>query len=169
MIEPVVSNTGPLLHLSEIAVERSLIIFDQLIISGQVKSELIRYNVFSKVEATMGHNLIVEVVTKTELDAQMAALSGFKLHQADLSVAALAEKLSPALVLTDDLELRKGLEAQGHLAVGSAGILIRAFKLGFLTREELQVSLANLFDGSTLYYSRGFRAYVQKLLDDLVK
>lgn len=169
MSETVVSNTGPLLHLTEIELERLLIIFDQLIISGQVKSELKRHSVLGKVEATMSHRLIVESVTQLELDAQMTTLSRFKLHQADLSVAALAERFSPELVLTDDLELRKGLEAQGYLVIGSAGILVRGFKSGFLTREELQVFLTKLFDGSTLYYSSGFRTYVQKLLDDLVK
>lgn len=169
MIEPFVSNTGPLLHLSEIAIEKSLIVFDQLIISEQVKSELMQYNVFSKVEAILGNSLVIEVVTGTELGAQMAALSRFKLHQADLSVVVLAERFSPQLVLTDDLELRKCLEAQGHLAVGSVGILIRAFESGLLTQGELQLSLNNLFDGSTLYYSKGLRAYIQKLLDDLVK
>jgi hypothetical protein len=45
------------------------------------------------------------------------------------------------------------------------GVLIRAFKAGRFTKAELHAHLDQLFDGSTLYLSKGFRARVRKLLD----
>lgn len=167
MSETAVSNTGPPLHLSEIGQESQLTVFDRVTISEQVREELTRRGVFNRVAAALGDCLTVESVTQAELDAQRTALSGFKVHQTDLSVAALAARFASDVVLTDDLELRKGLEAQGCTVIGSIGVLLRAFRIGRFTKAELQAHLDQLFDGRTLYLSTGFRAHVRKLLDHL--
>lgn len=141
--------------------------FERVAISDQVKAELTRRGVFDRLAAALGSSLVVENLAEPELDAQQVALSAFKAHRADLSIAALAARLSPDVVLTDDLELRKGLEAQGCTVVGSVGALVRAFKAGRFTQAELYAHLEQLFDGSTLYLSKGFRAHVRNFLDSL--
>ena len=169
MNEAIVADTGPLLHLSEIGQEKQLRIFELVIISDQVRLELERTGVFHSVETVLGNLLVVENVTQPELDAQDLALSSFRLHQADLSVAVLAKRIRPKLVLTDDLALRKALETYGYLVVGSIGILIRGFESGTLTKGELRKYLNDLLDGSTLYLSKGIYTYIQKLMDSLGK
>lgn len=99
--------------------------------------------------------------------SNISVMSKFKVHKTDLAVAALSVRLSPDVVLTDDLELRKGLEAQSFTVVGSIGILVRAFKAGRLTKAELRNSFDRLFDGSTLYLSKGFAVYVREFLDGM--
>jgi predicted nucleic acid-binding protein len=165
--ETAVTDAGPPLHLSEIGQEVALTVFEWVTISPQVKQELMRAGVFDRVAAVLGDRLRVERVSPSELDAQRAVLSRFSVHPADLSVAALAARLSPDVVLTDDLNLRKGLEAQRRRMVGSVGILVRAFKVGRFTKRELLAHLDRLFDGSTLYLSKAFRAHVRRLLDNL--
>ncbi len=96
-------------------------------------------------------------------------LSAFRLQEADLQVAALAELRKPSAVLTDDLELRRALEQRGHLVVGSIGVLIRAYKNGPLTRVAFEKALIRLLDDSSLYLSRAFRQHVLRLLDQLTK
>lgn len=167
MSDTIISNTGPPFHLTEIGQEGLLSLFERVIISEQVQTELTRHGVFDLVVAVLGDRLMVERVAQIELDSQQAVLSRFKVHLVDLSVAALAARMSPDAVLTDDLELRKGLEMRGHTVVGSVGVLIRAFKAGRFTKAELHAYLDRLFDGSTLYLSKGFRAHVRKLLDSL--
>ena len=169
MNETTVADTGQLLHLAEIGQESQLAIFALVTISRQIKAELEQHCVFDHVAAAVGDCLVVESVLQSELDPQQVELSRFKVHQADLSVAALAARLAPEVVLTDDLELRKGLEAQGSSVVGSVGILVRTFKAGRLTKAELRACFDQLFNGSTLYLSKGFHAYVYKLLDSLIK
>jgi len=166
--ETAVADTGPLLHLVEIGQESQLNIFGQVIISKHIEAELKRRAVFDRVAAILDDHLAIESVTQSELDAQRMALSRFKIHQADLSVAALAMFLMPDVVLTDDLELRKGLELQGCLVVGSVGILVRAFKADRLTKGELQTCFERLFDDSSLYLSKGFRTHVHNLLASLI-
>lgn len=167
MNETAVSDTGPPLHLAEIGQEHLLSVFGRVICSEQIQLELARRGVFNRVVVVLGDRLTVANVAQIELDSQQVALSGFKVHQADLSVAALAARVLPNVVLTDDLELRKGLEVRGHTVVGSIGVLVRAFKAGRFTKAELQAHFDLLFDDSTLYLSKGFRAYVRKLLDNL--
>lgn len=70
-------------------------------------------------------------------------------------------------VLTDDLALRRRLEAAGAIVTGSVGILVRAYKTNRLTRAQLEHALDALFSNSTLHLSRAFRTYVRQLLADL--
>lgn len=52
-------------------------------------------------------------------------------------------------------------------AVGSIGVLVRAYRTGRLERGELESAVDALFTASTLYLSRAFRAYVRRLLANL--
>jgi hypothetical protein len=70
-------------------------------------------------------------------------------------------------VLTDDLALRRHLERRGTIAVGSVGLLIRAFHIGILKRQELDNAIDMLFEESSLHLSHVFRSYVRKLLNEL--
>lgn len=72
-----------------------------------------------------------------------------------------------ALVLTDDLALRKLIESHGATVVGSVGILIRAYSSGKLDRRQLDEAFRALFDDSTLHLSQAFRAYLAQLLKSL--
>jgi predicted nucleic acid-binding protein len=167
MNESAVADTGPFLHLVGIDHESHFCIFRKVYISEQIKSELENYNVFDKMTKILGNSIVIERVYRQEINEQKRILSGFKIHQSDLSVAVLARKLLPEIVLTDDLELRKGLETQGHMVVGSIGILIRAFKQGRLTKSELSICFDKLFNDESIYLSKGLRNYVYKLLDNL--
>lgn len=149
MNKSAVSDTGPILHLTKIGQESHFLIFGKIFISKQIKSELEKYDIFSKIKAAMNDRIIIEVVSKQEIDEQKRILSGFKIHQSDLSVAVLAQRVLPEAVLVDDLELRKGLETQGYTVVGSLGILFRAFKQRQLTKSELRVSIDQLFNDDT--------------------
>ena len=167
MNELAVSDTGPPLHLTRIGQETHLALFRSVIITGQVEAELAAWNALDAVVAALPGRLRVEAVSPSEIDAARRSLQRFKLHEPDLSVAALAASTQPDLVLTDELELRKALEARGHLVVGSVGILVRAFKVGRLSRVGLGAALDDLLDGSGLYLSKAFRVHVSKLLGNL--
>ncbi len=75
--------------------------------------------------------------------------------------------MKPNFVLTDDLQLRKALETQGHKVVGSVGVVVRAFTFGIIDKAELQTIIDELLDGSSLYTSRSFRRHVYDILNDI--
>ncbi len=87
-----------------------------------------------------------------------------------MQVLALAKSQRFAsAVLTDDLDLRRCLEDQGAVVVGSVGVLVRAYSRGYLTRAELENAIEALFAQSTLHTSRAFAAHVRRLLDELLR
>jgi predicted nucleic acid-binding protein len=168
MNESAVADTGPILHLTKIGQESLFSIFEKVFISEQIRAELERYDIFNKITAVMSDSIIIERVSRQEIDEQSKILSRFKIHQSDLSVAVLAQRILPDVVLIDELELRKGLEIQGYTVVGSLGILFRAFKHGRLTKSELRISIDQLFNDDTIYLSRSLRNHVYKMIDVLV-
>lgn len=162
-----VSDTGPILHLAEIDRVDCLSCAEVIFITSQVRAEL-RQHVVCDTVFESSHDLIqIERVALAEIGKQRVQLQGFRLHTADLSVAALAERLKPDVVLTDDLQLRKALETQGHTVVGSVGVMVRAFTRGIINKSELQTSIDESFDGSSLYTSRAFREHVHNILDSI--
>lgn len=162
MPETAVSDSGPILHLAEIGEIGRLGLFAAVIIPEQVRTELAGRGAWSSAAEA---RLQVEKVSAQEINEQAKTLAPFTVHRTDLSVAALAVRISPDVVLTDDLRLRRGLESQGHQVVGSVGILIRAFHTGQLSKPELLARLDQLLDGSSLYTSKAFRAMVRAFLD----
>ena len=162
-----VSDTGPILHVAEIDRVKCLNCVDAIAISTQVRAELRQHAVHEIVFESLDGRIQVERVTLSEVAAQRGRLQGYSLHTADLSVAALAERLKPDVVLTDDLQLRKALEVHGHKVVGSVGVMVRAFTCGIINKAELQMAIDELLDGSSLYTSRAFREHVHQMLDSI--
>jgi len=165
--ESCVTDTGPPLHLAEIAQIRLLTVFERISLSGQVKSELVQHDVFDRITSALGDRLAVEQVGRPDIKAQRIHFADLHVQTADLSVAVLAVRNKSQVVLTDDLDLRKGLENLGLTVVGSIGVCVRAFSDGLLTRQETCESLDRLLNDSSLYLSRAFRDHVQNLLDNL--
>lgn len=167
MPERAVSDTGPVLHLGEVGELGQLEVFESVAVSQQVRSELRKHGALRHAAEILGDRLRVERVTQEQVETQRRQLSSLQLHAADLSTCALAARVRPDVVLTDDLALRKGLEGQGQVAVGSVGVLVRAYRTGRLSRTQLDASLDRLFNGSSLYTSQAFRARVRELLDKM--
>lgn len=167
MPEICASDTGPILHLAEIDRITCLSCIDAIFISSQVKSELRRYSVYEIVSKSLEDRIHIERVALSEMAAQRDRLQGYSLHTADLSTAALADRLKPEVVLTDDLKLRKALEVQGYKVVGSVGVLVRAFTYGIINKAELHAAIDALFDGSSLYTSTAFRKHVHDVLSSI--
>jgi predicted nucleic acid-binding protein len=91
-----------------------------------------------------------------------------QVQPADAQVFSLARTSGfQALVLTDDLALRRVLEDHGGPVIGTVGILIRAYTIRLISRDEMETAVDTLFEASTLHLGRAFRVYLRKLLSDL--
>jgi len=164
-----ISDTGPILHLHEIGRLEALAPVAPLIFPNRVWKELRQRGLERSSLEGAGLDLTVVDVEGSGWERFLSNPEP-GLQPADAQVFLLAEESRfEALVLTDDLVLRRRLEAHGATVVGSVGILIRAHASGRLLRNEFERSMESLLEESSLHLSRAFRAYVRKLLADLVQ
>ena len=163
-----ISDTGPILHLHEIDRLYALNVFNGLFIPTLVADEL---RVWGLNISNLGISAGISVMTvdsgrRVEV---LEDVSNSPIQPADAEVLILAEDDGfKKPVLTDDMRLRKRLESRGALVVGSVGVLFRAYHIGMLERNELDMAVVALFEESTLHLSPAFRAYVREFLTDLV-
>ena len=167
MRETAVSDTGPILHLAEIGQLGLLRVFRSVAIPEQAKAELLGSRRFAAAGGSFPEWIEVERVSRADIRRQEALLPACKSHEADLSVAALAGRLRPDVVLTDDLTLRKALAVRGHTIVGSVGVVVRALKSGLIDQPALDKAVNGLLRDSTLFTSSAFRERVHELLREL--
>jgi len=165
--ETAVADTGPILHLSEIGETGLLSIFTRVSVSQHVRAELARHGILDSALDAIGDRLQIERVSSEEMSSQLKSALRFRIHRADLSTLALASRIKPDLVLTDDLDLRKALESQGYQVVGSIGVLLRALRDRRFKKTDLLMRLDQLLDGSTLYTSKAFRMAVREMVEKL--
>jgi len=163
-----VCDSGPLTHLWQIGQWQAFSTFDAIYVSAQVAQEVARHVSLAQMVAVAGRDVIVDVVSKQEIaEARRTVPTGLTLHEADLAMLALARWLAPDLVLTDDLATRQAVEAQGQTPMGSVGVLLRAYRAGFLDAIALDQAIEGLFIQSTLYLSPNFKSYVRRLIATL--
>jgi predicted nucleic acid-binding protein len=160
-----ISDTGPILHLQEVGWQAALGIFTHLILPDLVAEELRAYGLdplqFDLPDVTCS----VVPVPVEHWHAVIHEPRGSVLHPADAQVVVVAQATQfHHPVLTDDLALRRWLEEQGSVVVGSIGVLVRAYQAGRLHRSDLDMAVEAVFDHSTLHLSRAFRAYVRQVL-----
>jgi hypothetical protein len=121
-MDDAVSDTGPLLHLHEASFLRALGIFTCLCISPLVAEELASYRFELSLLRQVGVALRVEDVVEDSWREAMQAPALPPIQPADAQVLALARQDDfRRPVLTDDLALRRCLEAAGADVVGSVG------------------------------------------------
>lgn len=163
------SDTGPVLHLHEIEALRGLIPFSPLQFPELVWEELRARGIVAALLRAAGIDPSVSAVEEGVWQAVLRLAEPVRIQPADAQVFALAQAGGfQALVLTDDLALRRLLESHGCTVVGSVGVLIRAHVSGVLRREELERSIDDLFEVSSLHWSSAFRAYVRQLLEEML-
>lgn len=160
-----VSDSGPLIHLDEIQ-QLSLLalVFTKIHIPEQVLREISNVTVHAFIQQHT-EIILIEQVPEQSLFSVKDTFPGFRLHLADFAVISILCKNENATAITDDLELRKAIESSGRAAVGTVGILFRAYKQGGLAKDQLRNFIGLLFNDSSLYLSSAFRNRVLAMIE----
>ncbi len=165
-----VCDSGPITHLWQIQQWATFAALDELHAARQVIDEVRSHVPMEEFAAYAGFSLQVHEIDQVEVGQTRDTLTdGSKLQDADIATIVLAKRLMPALVLTDDLTLRRTLESLGLTPMGSVGLVLRAYATNHLTRSQLQQAIDGLFVQSTLYLSPVFRTFVQREVEKMLR
>ncbi|HEX2642686.1 MAG TPA: hypothetical protein VHU81_06820 [Thermoanaerobaculia bacterium] len=163
-----ISDTGPILHLSEIDRLTALATVQPLVVPDRVEGELSARGIDQPSLSATGIAVRVVPVEAPLWERALAEARPYRIQPADAQIFVLAASNDfSSLVLTDDLALRRLLEGHGVIVAGSFGILVRAYSSRLLQRDELEAAVEALFHRSSLHLSRAFRIYIQDLLNKL--
>jgi predicted nucleic acid-binding protein len=160
----IVCDTGPLTHLWQIDLWPAFVVFDETHMPVQVVDEVQHHVDLDQLQHFT--RVQIHTVSPTQVaTVRQAQPQDTRLHVTDFAVLALAQTLTHDLVLTDDLDLRRALEAQHLRPMGSVGVLVSAYKTRLIDRDQLTQSIDKLFTQSTLYLSPQFKSSVRHLID----
>lgn len=145
----IVSNTGPLLHLSEIGRLEWLTLLGRVYVPVQVHQEL--HEIAQMVTLCEGIETVVPT-QQVSTQAQKWVEAGY-LHQGEAMAIALAQEMQCDWFFTDDTEARLFAESLGLEVHGSLGIVIACASLGFVRTKEAEEAVLNLHRSSSLWLS----------------
>lgn len=153
-LKAAVTDSGPLIHLSEIGCLPFLFIFDSLYIPHAVLLE------------TVGRNRMTEKDLLSQTHAQKLSAAPSKieqfvkdnnlteLHAGEQECLFHCRQKKIGTLLTDDMAVRNAARLLNLVPVGSLGIVIAAFKREIVSSHEAERHIANLYDVSSLFVTR---------------
>ena len=158
----VVSNTGPMLHLSEARVLNLLTLTGEIHIPTGVEREVVYHIPAWRTPAWMAVDTLVEPYATEAIAWQQAGL----LHAGEAETIALARQWEADWLLTDDAAARlvaRELRLEVH---GSLGIVLWAAATGHLNRAEAESALERLAQ-SSLWISARILSEARSALESL--
>lgn len=165
MAGKVVSNTGPLMHLSEIDLVEALTAFQEVCIAEEVKNELKRNKIS---EDVLKGATLVNLKGKFK-DVAEVLVNKFSLDLGEAQSIALALQERVDYFLTDDLDARKVAAAHNIEAHGTVGIILRAFREKIISREKTAEKVKELYTKSSLFITKPLINEVIKSIEGFKK
>jgi predicted nucleic acid-binding protein len=145
-----VADTGPLIHLAEVGCLPLLSIFDELHIPEGVWREADRpTTIREELKFAKRHVLQLEEVERFTVDHGLE-----QLQEGERESLLLCSQLAVAVLLTDDLAVRRTAHTLGLTPVGSLGIIARAHRMGRITREAAARHMRDLYAVSSLFVTQ---------------
>lgn len=156
----VVSDTGPLIHLSEIGCINLLNNFQMIYVPESVHGEYYKHKKANDPDFFELKNITITKVQIEEVSAFINNHGLSNLHSGERDCLYLCQDLPIDTILTDDLAVREAAKKLGMTPVGSLGIVARLFKAHYISLDQAEKYLLSLYQTSSLF--------VTKTLVDLV-
>jgi len=149
----VVTDSGPIIHLSQIGTDFAWKIFPKVYVPDIVHLEVTKYSL-------PGSNIFkdkrfkINTSNKNILEKAKKLHRNYEMGKNDSIILTHAKSLNADFLLTDDLELRELPSKEKIKPVGSVGILYRSFIEGHCDIKQLFKHLDSLFSKSSLYITK---------------
>ncbi|HEY3321162.1 MAG TPA: nucleic acid-binding protein [Planctomycetota bacterium] len=150
-ITDVVADAGPIIHLYEIRCLSLLGIFERVLLPDAVLHEVCT-------PGRVPNEVIASVTQLSRTSTSISVVESYAksqgidhLQAGELACFALCEERGIRTLLTDDLAARDAAARLGITAVGSVGIIARAYRSGLTDLSTAEQSLRALQSVSTLF------------------
>jgi predicted nucleic acid-binding protein len=156
MANNAVSDTGPIIHLSEIDAIQSFKVFSRTLIPPEVNSEIKKHKI------DLPKWIKIEKLEPKSKDTANILMNQYELDLGEAEAISLAIQERTGCFLTDDLDARiiaKEFKLDVH---GSVGIILRAFREKIFSKEEAIKKSQELHTKSSLYITKS-------LIDEVIK
>lgn len=149
-----VVDAGPLIHLNEIGHLHILTLFTQLHISDAVWAETVH---LGRVAASQLHelpNCVRHTLPEWEVTNFIATNKLSHLHIGECECLYLCQQIGVYTLLTDDLSVREATKQLKGQPVGSLGIIVKMYKLGYISLAAAEQCIQDLYTISTLFVTK---------------
>ncbi|MBI2631991.1 hypothetical protein HYW75_03235 [Candidatus Pacearchaeota archaeon] len=163
MAHSAVSNTGPILHLTEINLINALNIFSTVFIPEEVALEV------NKNKVSIPKKIKI-IMLKSDWKNTAKILSfqyELDLGESEAIALALQEKID--YFLTDDLEARRVSTQYNLEAHGTAGIVLRAFKEKIIDKKMAIEKIISLYKKSSLFITQDIVEKIIRAINEFAR
>ncbi len=150
----VVSDTGPLLHLSEIGCINFLNVFEKVIVPTSVRQEYLKHEASDTPEIFSLKNIKNAIADIDEVQKFIAKYNLNNLHSGEIECLFLCKRNSINILLTDDLAVRDIAKDFDVVPVGLLGIILRVYRKGIITKQQAENYLYELYEKSSLFVTK---------------
>jgi len=165
-IVSIVSDTGPLIHLSEVESINLLKYFNNIYVPEGVRLEYNKHRRLSEPNAFDLENINLHEVQDTQVREFIDKYDLYNLHLGEKECLYLCNKLSINLILTDDLAVREAAKKLNITPIGSLGVVIKSFKENIISLPQAEKYIMNLYEISSLYVTKTIVELVLEKLNE---
>jgi predicted nucleic acid-binding protein len=153
-IKAAVTDAGPLIHLAEIGRLPLLHVFEALHIPDAVWSETVEQGRVGEADTLGLSNVQRHTLLQTQVVQFIQDNSLEGLQAGELECLYLCQQIGASVLLTDDLAVREVAKHLHLTPVGSLGIVVRAYRAGYISLAEAESYIVDLHDMSSLFVAR---------------
>lgn len=149
-----VSDSGPLIHLSEINCLSILSIFKGLHVPDAVWIETVVKERISERDMLNLANIHRHSLSSAEVMQYIEKNNLVGLHFGEKECMCLCQKMNISVLLTDDLAVRNAARCVHLIPVGSLGIVVKSYSMGRISQSNAERYIIDLYEVSSLFVTR---------------
>jgi predicted nucleic acid-binding protein len=149
-----VTDSGPLIHLTEIGCLQILSIFGNLHVPEAVREETVKRGRTSKEDFLKLSNVERHNLSQSDVTRFVERNNLKELHSGEHQCLYLCKQINVPILLTEDLAVRETAKRLNLIPVGSLGIVAKAYSLGQISKTEAECHITDLYDVSSLFVTR---------------
>ena len=149
-----VADSGPIIHLTEIGCLQILSIFGNLHVPEAVWAETVECGRIPKDDFLKLSNVERHKLSQSDVIRFVERNNLKTLHLGEHQCLYLCKQISVSILLTDDLAVREKAKYLDLIPVGPLGVVVKAYRLGRISKTEAVRYITALYDVGSLFVTR---------------